>query len=406
MKTKTDYFTKFITFCVLSLFLITNMILFTSCDNGNSPNDNTNEEQNNNAPTDYCEICDGVQDKNHQHDYCGECDGIQDKNHQHEQGGTENEDGTITETTYPDWFQEEHIGGEDSPYKIMFPVESEYLGAVNSNSDPILQLNSYSDQFKKYIHDLTFSEDFKEKYNTDIAFKTFDNYNSSEESKLHYNKNFDYLIEQINDVCAPVFKEIIKNIKISNYEGISHSNPSFGTEKANERHDKTRFLNLYEAMKNEAYKRGYSTNFESSTGSDTQGKDFYENTKASVTKGWNNAYKNYSLTAPFDIYITENGTEILNPAAVNEFNTMLLNAAEKAGIPLEDAQKIVNLSFVMDPLDAIHDYTSTITQHENNQCPTNEMSDTMNNIDVSLISKAQPKLNKSIFSPDFGRELC
>ena len=47
MKTKTDYFTKFI--CVLSLFLITNMILFTSCDNGNSPNDNTNEEQNNNA---------------------------------------------------------------------------------------------------------------------------------------------------------------------------------------------------------------------------------------------------------------------------------------------------------------------------------------------------------------------
>ncbi|MBQ3025536.1 MAG: hypothetical protein IJD23_09535 [Spirochaetaceae bacterium] len=54
MKTKTYSFTKVINFCVLALFLITNMIFFTSCDNGNSPNDNTNEEQNNTQNTDYC----------------------------------------------------------------------------------------------------------------------------------------------------------------------------------------------------------------------------------------------------------------------------------------------------------------------------------------------------------------
>mgnify|MGYP003480192392 CR=1 FL=1 len=41
MKTKTNTFTKVINFCVLALFLITNMIFFTSCDNGNSPNENT-----------------------------------------------------------------------------------------------------------------------------------------------------------------------------------------------------------------------------------------------------------------------------------------------------------------------------------------------------------------------------
>ena len=111
MKTKKNSFSKIITFCVLSLFLITNMILFTSCDNGNSSNDNTNEEQNNNAPTDYCKICDGTQEKpcgilhvcddeecldhneeaqknGHIHDYCNEQEcadkKVTDKDHQHD----------------------------------------------------------------------------------------------------------------------------------------------------------------------------------------------------------------------------------------------------------------------------------------------------------------------------------
>ena len=54
MKTKTYSFTKVINFCVLALFFISTLIIFTSCDNGNSPNDNTNEEQNNTQNTDYC----------------------------------------------------------------------------------------------------------------------------------------------------------------------------------------------------------------------------------------------------------------------------------------------------------------------------------------------------------------
>ena len=64
MKNKTNSFTKVINFCVLALFFISTLIFFTSCDNGNSPNDNTNEEQNNTQNTDYCEICDGLQTEN------------------------------------------------------------------------------------------------------------------------------------------------------------------------------------------------------------------------------------------------------------------------------------------------------------------------------------------------------
>ena len=135
MKTKTDSFSKFITFCVLALFLFTNMILFSSCDNGNSPNDNTNEEQNNNAPTDYCEICDGVQTENcgiehkcndencveyadkkiykngHTHDYCenNDCDGSTHKNQAHPE--------------YESWFQKAKIGGENSNICPMYVAE-------------------------------------------------------------------------------------------------------------------------------------------------------------------------------------------------------------------------------------------------------------------------------------------
>ncbi|MBQ3025166.1 MAG: hypothetical protein IJD23_07640 [Spirochaetaceae bacterium] len=376
MKTKTDYFTKFITFCVLSLFLVTNMILFTSCDNGNSPNDNTNEEQNNNAPTDYCEICDGVQDKNHQHDYCDECDGIQDKNHQHEQGGTENEDGTITETTYPDWFKETTIGGEDSPYKIMFPVESEYLGAVNSNTDPILQLNSYSDQFKKYIHDLSFSEDFKEKYNTDIAFKTFDNYSSSEESKLHYNKNFDYLIEQINDVCVPVFEEIIKNMK--------------------EDLDKKMLYQYYRAYTNEAEKYGYSTNFSGSV-AETQ----YNAMKTTI--------KNTSFNKNYPIYETitkEDGTkeEVISKSASENLTSILTKAANEMSVDVTDLQKIFNLSLTTNTLNSVHNCTATQTEHTVNNCPSNTILDSviLPNISLNNYSTITP----TSIHQDFGRELC
>lgn len=185
MKTKTDYFTKFITFCVLSLFLITNMILFTSCDNGNSPNDNTNEEQNNNAPTDYCKICDGVQDKDHQHDYCDECDGIQ-----------------TTPHTCPVELKAEveHIG--NGTYTIAnFMVSSK----DNLNEKISENLECAEKHIKGVLN--SFTPEFQAKYSEELALIT---------DKNAFNQNttsgFDPTINRLNDSCAPIFEEIIEKI--------------------------------------------------------------------------------------------------------------------------------------------------------------------------------------------------
>ena len=233
MKTKTDSFTKFITFCVLALFLITNMIFFTSCDNGNSPNDNTNEEQNNNAPTDYCEICDGVQDKNHQHDYCDDCEGIQtDPNHTcpPETDICDICEGTQTDASH--YFHVETIGGEGSAYKVAYPNWNDYRSTFTGEVDPLKMMQDFQDNYENYINSLEFSDKFKaycadKGYQTpaDIDFKTFDEYTTDLSSEYtSYKNNFDYLIgsttddynKSINDICKPIFEDITKNIKTEN----------------------------------------------------------------------------------------------------------------------------------------------------------------------------------------------
>lgn len=357
MKTKTDYFTKFITFCVLSLFLITNMILFTSCDNGNSPNNNTNEEQNDNAPTDYCKICDGVQDKDHQHDYCDDCDGIQDKNHQHEQGGTENEDGTITETTYPDWFQEEHIGGEDSPYKIAYPNWSKYIDDITTTEvEPITMLNDFNNEFKKYIKSFTFSEDFN--FDTTINFKSFSNTNS--DITINYTENFDYLIGSvndnisgsINDICAPVFKDIISNLNDI---------------------DQQLLYVYYKALKNEAKKYNYINNT-------TEITPTYTDTKNNEIKIFDD-----NELIPFNSFyqtVTDekgNTSEVINPQVATEMTNILQKAANNNKDLLSNYQNIVNLSFVSDMLEMTDNYTSQITNHNSCKDHTNQMTGVIEN---------------------------
>ena len=376
MKTKTDSFTKFITFCVLALFLFTNMILFSSCDNGNSPNDNTNEEQNNNAPTDYCKICDGVQDKDHQHDYCGECDGIQDKNHQHEQGGTENEDGTITETTYLDWFKETTIGG--APYNIPHIDDYAYTASIpeGGSIDNIEMLNLYNDAYKKYIQDFTFTDSFVKKFgNINISFKKFDNQNTDE--LIHYNKNFDYLIEQINGVCAPVFEEIANN--------------------TNEDLDKKMLYQYYRAYTNEADKLGYSIDYFSGSDAEIQ----YNAMK--------NTIKNTSFNKNYPIYETitkEDGTteEVISKSASENLTAVLTKAANEMNVDVTDLQKIFKLSLTTNTLNSVHKSTAAQTEHTVENCPSNTILDSviLPNISLNNYSTITP----TSIHPDFGRELC
>lgn len=328
---------------------------------------------------DYCDICDGVQDESHEHDYCLECDGVQGSDHEHQ------EVVTPTEPTYDEYFHINTIGGENSPYKVAYPDNYEY----NELNDftAVKKLNDYQNNYKKYTESLTFSDEFKSKYVTSIGYNTFDTYNNSANSIINVNESFDYLIENINNVCAPIFEEITKNIKISDNAAL----------------DKARFKYYYWAIENEAYKDACREYF------DTIGKDHYENEKNGtngIINSWEAAHTNRDLDVPFDLYITENGIETLNPEVIQQMDLMIQAAATRLQVSENDLRNVINLSITMDSLDAVHDYTSSTTNHTINQCPSNTMVDTIGNIKSSDMVAMQTKLNQLIFKRDLGREMC
>ena len=353
MKTKTDSFTKFITFCVLSLFLITNMILFISCDNGNSPNDNTNEEQNNNAPTDYCEICDGVQDKGHQHDYCDTCDDIQtDPNHTCPPATDICDICEGTQTDASHYFHVETIGGEGSAYKVAYPNWNDYRSTFTGEVDPLKMMQDFQDNYENYINSLEFSDKFKaycadKGYLTpaDIDFKTFDEYSSGLTTEYtSYKNNFDYLIgsttddynKSINDICKPFFKDITQNIMATS------DNPEL---------DKAIIEIYYKCFKNEARERAN----QGITGNSNESEE-YTNTKNNEIK----IYDGY-ITGIDSFYQTveKNGetVEVINPEVAKQMDLMLKRAADNMGIEVNDAKNMFNLSYTMEPLEKVHDHT-------------------------------------------------
>ena len=299
MKNKTDYFTKFITFCVLSLFLITNMILFTSCDNGNSPNDNTNEEQNNNAPTDYCEICDGVQDKNHQHDYCDDCEGIDGKDHT-----CPVEEPTLSAEV-------EHIG--NGTYTI-----ANFM--VNDNADDSIdkKVSDGLECAEKYIKGITeeFSNDFKTKYASLIT-----NLQNDETYNQDTTSGFDPLINTLKNNCKPIFENMITKV-----------NDSTGLDQCN-------IIGYYKAFENETYIKAlgdYATN---------DNKIEYKE-KATDAKNWAD-----------DTYNIAGDEVVFNPEITNKMDTLLSKYSSNIGISTSDLQKLINLSLSISSLDAMHDYS-------------------------------------------------
>ena len=348
MKTKTNYFTKFITFCVLALFLVTNMIFFTSCDNGNSPNVNTN------SPTDYCEICDGVQDNKHQHDYCGKCEGIQTTPHTCPPTPATDIcdicEGTQTDASH--YFHVETIGGEGSAYKVAYPDFNKYFDdnydVQAQRLDPQKMMQDFQDNYENYINSLEFSDKFKaycaaKGYEppADIDFKTFDEYTTDLSSEYtSYKNNFDYLIgsttddynKSINDICKPIFKDITQNIIATS------DNPEL---------DKELTYWYYEAIRNEA--RKYTID------------NLNSETAEYITQKNKIKTLNTSLL-PFDSFyqeVNKNGEiiEVINPEVAKQMDLMLQKAADNMGIKLSDAQNMFNVSYIMDKLEQTHDNT-------------------------------------------------
>ena len=397
MKTKTDSFSKFITFCVLALFLFTNMILFSSCDNGNSPNDNTNEEQNNNAPTDYCEICDGVQTENcgiehkcndencveyadekiykngHTHDYCenNDCDGSTHKNQAHPE--------------YPTWFEEKNIGGENSPYKA-FVIDN---SAYNETNDFTAKekINDYLYKYIEYINNLTL--------NKELTGGIEINFEKIEELGLNY--KLDGLIGSskdesgtifegingINDVCKPAIEEIAKNVAITNEEI-----------------DLDYFYLNFRAFENEAYGLANDKNSK-----------IYTEKKAEIEKDLENNNEYYNIN--YSIY-QEDGT--IHPNALQRFDEAIKTATTKLikqgkNVTENDLRNIIKLSLTASSIEGMHDYLSStllVNEHTHtDECYNNEMVDVIYGVEYEEMTPiAQAKLNKSIFSQDYGLELC
>lgn len=387
MKTKTDSFSKFITFCVLALFLITNMIFFTSCDNGNSPNDNTNEEQNNNAPTDYCEICDGVQSENcgiehkcndencveyadkkiykngHTHDYCenNDCDGSTHKGQAHPE--------------YESWFQEATIGGENSPIKIRYvnlDAQPDSGTATEKNQDRV-------NQYKKYIKSFTLNNELSN-VKLDNTVDSFDALIGSTNENAYYDKN------GINDVCAPAIEKITQNI--SNSGNII---------------DKTLFKMYYQAISNEVYRLGYSADITTKKALDgSESKDSFEYTYIKAKADCSKYDGREQIPFEYKYFYLENGE--LNPEVVTAFDAAIQTAATKLGYEdTTELYKYINLSLTGNAIKGTHDYDASSINHTiSDTCPENEMMDVIKNAELI----AQVKLNKSIFSQDYGRELC
>ncbi|MBQ7905419.1 MAG: hypothetical protein IJ361_06655 [Spirochaetaceae bacterium] len=387
MKTKTNSFTKFINFSVLALFFISTLIFFTSCDNGNSPNDNTKEEQNNTQNTDYCEICDGLQTENcgikhkcddencveysnnkiykngHTHDYCEktDCDGRTHMGQAHPE--------------YESWFKETTIGGEGSPIKIRYVdlIEQPDSGTpAEKNQDRV-------DQYKKYIVSFTIYNELTN-VKLDNTVDSFDALiGSTDDENSYYNKN------GINDICKPAIEKITQNI--SNSGNVI---------------DKTLFKMYYEAISNEAYRLGFCADITTKKTLDgSEPENSFEKKYIQAKANCSKYDGNDKIPFEYKYFYLENGE--LNPEVVEEFDSMIQTVATKLGYEdTTELYKCVNLSILGNVINGTHDYDASSINHSiSGTCTENEMVNVISG--TNLLTKS--KLNKSIFSHDYGREL-
>ena len=160
----------------------------------------------------------------------------------------------------------------------------------------------------------------------------------------------------------------------------------------------------YKAISNEAYRMGYNgeiTDKKECTGGETEMEQRYIQTKkdCSIHDGKEN------IPFEYKYFYLENGE--LNPEVVQQFDTMVVTAADKLTIDPDEARNIFKLSFTASSIEGMHDYLSStllVNEHTHtDECYNNEMYDIIDGINIF---KTTSKLNSSIFVQDFGRELC
>ena len=320
MKTKTDSFTKFITFCVLALFLVTNMILFTSCDNGNSPNDNTN------SPTDYCEICDGVQDNNHQHDYCGDRNCL-------------NKDKTSPDHEHD--YCNDCDGNQTDPNHICTPTLSAEVKSIGNGTYTIanFMVSSKDDLNEKISENLECAEthikNFANCFENTANNQNLQNLVNVLGTESTYNTNnttgFDPIINKLNNACAPIFEKIIENI--DNDLDVAY------------------FKNEYKGLSLKTYKDASENYFDGNPAQET-----YNTKKDSLNKAWAMMHALNSKVQPFSIVEDIENNNCTNITTHMDELLLKHNIANDLGISDNDLKNFINLTLNITSLDAMHDY--------------------------------------------------
>lgn len=314
----------------------------------------------------------------HEYDQCEKCDDEKDDNTCVNGSECENQ-----------WFKKTNIGGEGSPYEV-FVIDDSAYNETNDFTTAEEKINDYLDEYIKHINGLTLNKELT----GDVEI----NFNKINELGLNY--KLDGLIGStkdesgtifegingINDICKPAIETITKNIGIS------------GNDAYNMELDKTMFELYYRAIANEVY--NYAN---SGTNTYTDEKEEIIDTLSYANDVAKTNYKIYQDDGAIDQEALQRFDNMINAAA-----TKLRNQGKQ--VEVKDLYNIINLSFTASSIEGIHDYLSStllVNEHTHKDaCYNNEMVDVIEGVEVDKMTPiAQAKLNKSIFSHDYGREL-
>ena len=225
-----------------------------------------------------------------------------------------------------------------------------------------------------------------------------------------YKESFDQLIGSttdskngsINDVCAPAIEKIINNVGSGDTAAV----------------DKAYFAIYYKAIANEEYRNGYNGEFTTKNQNGT-----YDTNDTNQMKNQYNKEKNKCIELcggdeylPFENKYFYDEIGKINPEVLKQFDDMIITVAENlsnsgTNVTPTDLRNVINLSLTASSIEGMHDYLSStllVNEHTHtDECYNNEIYKiVIEAVAFPSLTKSPSKLNKSIFSQDYGRELC
>ena len=298
-----------------------------------------------------------------------------------------------SDSKYPSWFKSVLIGGNEN-YNVFY-IDNDAYNEYNITFTKNEKINDYLAAYIDYINGLDLNKNLIGDVENNLKNIIIKGYSAGQKFDLLIGTTADDTgtiyseVNGINDICAPAIREIAKNVADTNKE-----------------FDLDYFYLNYRAIENEVYGVAYNKNNET-----------YLNKKTEIENDLKNNNDHYKVN--YSIYQTD-GT--IHPDAVQYFNDAIKTAATKLKTQypqIENMETIVynfvNLSFTASAIEGTHDQLSEsllVNEHKHtDECCNNEMVDTIYGVEYEEMTEplnpiAQAKLNKSIFSQDFGRELC